>query len=148
MKTRILSLLAIATIAVASMTSCGKYEDGPGFSLRSKKARLTGEWTVTELKVDGEDYSSEVTATFTFDKDNNYAIAYVFGGETGIEAGTWEFDNKKEDLKLDPTVNSDGDDEPAYNVTISRLTNKELWYSETDTEDGVTTVTTYKFEKK
>lgn len=148
MKTRILSLLAVAVIAVASMTSCGKYEDGPGFSLRSKKARLTGEWKVTEFKQDGEDLSSEIEATMVFDKDNNYAVTAVVSGFTFSEVGTWEFDNKKEDLKLDPTVDSDGNDEPAYNITISRLTNKEFWYSETETEDGETTVTTLKLEKK
>ena len=42
-----LSIL-FAAFAVVLLASCGKYEDGPGFSLRSKTSRLAGSWTVTE----------------------------------------------------------------------------------------------------
>jgi uncharacterized lipoprotein YehR (DUF1307 family) len=43
-----LSIL-FAAFAVVMLASCGKYEDGPGFSLRSKTSRLAGTWTLTEV---------------------------------------------------------------------------------------------------
>ena len=36
--------------------SCGKYEEGPGISLRSKKARLANTWTITKtVTKDGDE---------------------------------------------------------------------------------------------
>lgn len=43
-----LKLRCIFIFLVISLTSCGKYEDGPDFSLRTKKQRLTGTWIVVE----------------------------------------------------------------------------------------------------
>ena len=45
--------LAAAAVTVLNFQSCGKYEDGPSFSLRTKKARLTGEWEL--VKINGKE---------------------------------------------------------------------------------------------
>jgi hypothetical protein len=52
MKKIVYSLIAILIIS-ATYYSCGKYEDGPAISLRSKTARITGVWEITEVKIDG-----------------------------------------------------------------------------------------------
>ena len=39
--------------AVSVSPSCGKYDDGPGFSLASKKSRLAGTWELEKWKSDG-----------------------------------------------------------------------------------------------
>lgn len=41
-------LLAIAFAISVVFISCGKYEEGPSISLRTKKARLTGVWEISK----------------------------------------------------------------------------------------------------
>ncbi len=106
--------LSIAVIISLAITSCGKYEDGPGFSLLSKTARMTNKW---ELKsVDGETIPAG-EAVLDLKKDGEATFSY---GGFGTETGTWEFSDDKEDLILE----FDGD---ASTLKIMRLTNKELW---------------------
>ena len=116
-KTKNYLFLSIAVIISLAITSCGKYEDGPGFSLLSKTARMTNKW---ELKsVDGEIIpAGEIV--WEFKKDGEATISY---GGLGTETGTWEFSDDKEDLSL--TVSGS-----TTNLKIRRLTNKELWVEE------------------
>ena len=116
-KTKNYLFLSIAVIISLAITSCGKYEDGPGFSLLSKTARMTNTW---ELKsVDGEIIpAGEIV--WEFKKDGEATISY---GGLGTETGTWEFSDDKEDLSL--TVSGS-----TTNLKIRRLTNKELWVEE------------------
>ena len=116
-KTKIYLFLSIAVLISLAITSCGKYEDGPGFSLLTKTARMTNKW---ELKsVDGEIIpAGEIV--WEFKKDGEATISY---GGLGTETGTWEFSDDKEDLSL--TVSGS-----TTNLKIRRLTNKELWVEE------------------
>ena len=53
MKTLKLTTLLLALALIFGSTSC-KYEDGPGISLRSKTARVAGEWEVNKtIETDG-----------------------------------------------------------------------------------------------
>ena len=51
---------ALVVIAVLN-TACGKYPEGPGFSLRSKVGRLSGEWEWVDdkegIEIDLDDLS-------------------------------------------------------------------------------------------
>ena len=42
-------------ISCISIISCKKYEEGPAFSLMSKKARLSNIWQVNQYLLNGED---------------------------------------------------------------------------------------------
>ena len=119
-KTKIYLFLSIAVIISLAITSCGKYEDGPGFSLLSKTARMTNTW---ELKsVDGEVEAGLVVLDLK--KDGSMSI-----NEDGyIIDGSWEFSSDKEDLRLSIF----GDE---VDLKIRRLTNKELWL-ENELEDN------------
>lgn len=141
MKTRILGFLAIATIAIASLASCGKYEEGPGFSLRSKKARLTGEWELKKLTIDGTE-TTAFDVTIEFKKDEKFTETFTFDGETDTDNGEWEFASDKENVKL---TYADGE---TMEYEIIRLTNKEFWAKVTDEDQGTTTVTEIEWEKK
>ena len=112
--------LAAAVVTVLNFQSCGKYEDGPGFSLRSKTARLTGEWEVVRIGT-------------TIYPDNGYSVEFEFEENGDFSqtisdpsygsysyAGDWEFDSDKENLE----IIIDGDLEV---FEIKRLTNGELW---------------------
>lgn len=117
--------------AISVSPSCGKYEDGPGFSLASKKSRLAGTWELDKLTYsDGSiadligsveiefekdgDYSSRSTSTYT----DNYGSSYSYTNTTN---GEWEFSSDKEEIEFE---DNDGDN---YDWEIKRLTNKELW---------------------
>lgn len=132
-----LSIL-FAAFAVVFLASCGKYEDGPGFSLRSKTSRLAGTWTVTEAFQGSTDITGDITnggtIEVTFDKDGGYTYAYefeIFGIPTsGSVSGTWSFsDDKTEIVVTDGSGQSDS-------AKILRLTNQELWIEEPDGSGG------------
>ena len=115
------NLFLAATVAIVlNFQSCGKYEDGPGFSLRSKTARLTGEWEVVRIgttSLTNSGYSLE----FEFEKSGDFSQTISdpsYGSYS--DAGKWEFASSKENLE----IIIDGDLEI---FEIKRLTNDELW---------------------
>lgn len=128
-----LSIL-FAAFAVVFLASCGKYEDGPGFSLRSKKSRIEGDWTVESAVQAGVDITSDITfggtVDVTFDKDGvfKYTYDYTILGQpiNGSVTGTWDFSDDKSAVVV---TNGSGNSDSSK---ILRLTNKELWLEETD----------------
>ncbi len=130
------STLFIAAWAVLLLVSCGKYEDGPNFSLRSKKSRVVGEWYYEGIYVDGVEMTTPedlVGYSSTFEKNGEYLDMAVDAGNPIVNVGTWEFVNDKEELAI--TIQYvDWNNTLVYdtiNYKILRLTNKELWYSRT-----------------
>lgn len=114
-------VIALFSIAVVT-TSCNKYEDGPAFSLLTKKMRITGDWTLDSYTSDGQDITSAVqtlwgAAEWQIEKDGKYHITGNIN-----ENGTWELGEDKDDVRFDP----DGND-PEESYRILRLKNKELW---------------------
>lgn len=119
------SLAAVATAAVVfNFSSCGKYEDGPSFTLKSKTARLVGEWEVDEI--DGESTGSDFTIEMEFEKDNDVTVTfeYSYYGYTYdySNKGEWEWADNKEVVE----VTFDGDDPLEFEV--KRLTSDEFWF--------------------
>lgn len=121
--------LLVATIIAGSaftITSCSKYEDGPKFSLLTKKMRLVGEWQIEEYEdEDGTIVSSNGNETFTIERDGTYRANY---GNISYK-GEWEFSDDKEDLKVSY---QEGSITVTTSREILRLTNKELWLEESD----------------
>jgi hypothetical protein len=113
-----LAYASLAGVAALSVSSCGKYEDGPKFSLLTKKSRVAGEWEVKSVgsQVLGADYG----LIMTFDKDGSMRYTYTYGNESYSYAGSWDFSSDKEDL----VITLDGDVET---FEIKRLKNKEMW---------------------
>lgn len=124
MKAKKLLLLLVVGLGLAS---CGKYEEGPGFSLRSKKARVANEWKVgyaydREEQVEiTTDFSGE---TWAFTKDGEF-----FEKENGEldKAGTWEFISDKEEIALIFTNDID-------KYTILKLKENEMWLLDKEEE--------------
>ena len=108
------------------VAGCGKYPDGPGLSLKTKKGRLAGKWKI-EKYIDSSGVESFPTSDvfYTFERDETYQAT-----EQGLTVnGTWEFVDSKESLKRSFTlsnVNFSSTDK------ILRLTNKELWLEDED----------------
>jgi hypothetical protein len=114
-------LFAVVAMALVTFSSCGKYEEGPGFSLRSKKARVVGEWVIEKTIYNGVETSTGFDGiTIEFKKDNTYTASFM--GMT--DNGKWDFDSKKENLE----ITDDTGDKTVEKIL--RLTNKELWLVE------------------
>ena len=117
-----LTYLTLAGATSIGISGCGKYEDGPGFSLLSKKARVAGDWEVKSIgsQVMGVNYSINMS----FEKSGSFYLtsSYSYGGYSGNDSygGSWDFVSDKEQLAL--TI--DGDVEL---FEIKRLTNNEMW---------------------
>ena len=125
MKTLKLTTLLLALALIFGFTSC-KYEDGPGISLRSKTARVAGEWEVNKtIETDGTVLTDWDGYLYTFDKDGKGKIDINDSGTSYSFDFTWEFTDSKKKIKL----TQDGDSDES---TILRLTNKEMWVKDTD----------------
>ncbi len=113
-----LATIAGATILVSS-SGCGKYEDGPGFTLLTKKSRVVGDWDVKS--VGSTVLGSEYGINMNFEKSGSMSYNYTYSGIVQeVYAGTWDFASDKENL----IITLDGE---ATVFEIKRLTNKELW---------------------
>lgn len=118
MKKSLFTLICFTLI----FSSCKKYEEGPGISLRTKKARVVGEWKMEKLFINDEDTPltpDEKNIKWIFKKDGNYE----YQAATYNEIGTWSFDIKRELIFLTDT-------EFGYSTSckIRRLTNNEMWF--------------------
>ena len=117
-------LLPFAIVLSLLFIGCGKYDEGPAISLKTKKGRLARTWKI-------EKYIDSDGTTYTPTANDNYTVTFskdgVFTSTYGIFsiAGTWAFTSDKSGIIT--TVAGDSDTE-----TILRLTSKEFWSKDSD----------------
>lgn len=122
----LLSVSFILTLVIFA-AACGKYEEGPSLSLRSKKARVANEWKIAyayDFK-DQEETTSDYTGeSWEFTKDGMFIER-----ESDIvdDAGTWDFINDKEEITI-----SIGTDIDKYKIL--RLKENEMWLKDHEEE--------------
>ncbi|MBA4304705.1 MAG: hypothetical protein C0424_10810 [Sphingobacteriaceae bacterium] len=105
---------------VLTLLGCSKYEEGPDFSLRSKTARLLGEWTL--LKYNGNAINGELILEFR--RDNSLTLSESAPGYPKMSVdGNWDWINDKEDLTI--TTNGSVD-----TIQILRLTQSDFWFGD------------------
>ena len=127
MKTRSILLAILGVLTIATIESCKKYPDGPGFSLRSRTERVANTWKVENYKVNGTDYTSLVSSyTEVFLKEGAYS--YSWGKLSGT--GHWAFQNSDKEIKLNGS-----DDHASRTLYILRLEEKSFWYYYMDGND-------------
>jgi hypothetical protein len=127
-KTKQITYVALAGAAALSVGSCGKYEDGPGFALSSKKSRVVGEWEVASIS--GVPMDPGYSYNFIFEKDGSFEYKYSYGATSYSYTGTWDFASDKEELAV--TIQG-----YTSNFEIKRLASKELWLDDDATDvDG------------
>jgi hypothetical protein len=129
-----LTYLTLAGTTAIGVSSCGKYEDGPNFSLRSKKARVVGDWNLKTIGSTVLDDNYGTTVNMEFDKNGSFTqtINYSYGtyNYSYSYAGDWDFSSNKEHLLITADGNTD-------TLEIKRLTNKEMWLDDDYTDaDG------------
>ncbi len=121
---RLVLVLLVAVMAVPMLQSCKKGANDPGISLRSRKARLVAEWTLSSgsvvytsgtsetLTYTGATVSSSLggsqsyTETVEIIKDGTYKRTVINDGATRVETGQWYFmeGNKDNDIKSKEVV--------------------------------------------
>lgn len=170
-KMRKLKFAAIAIIAVVALGACKKGENDPFLSLKSRNARITGVWDLTEgststvntTTVSGSTTTDTETNTYTsttltnndngtvvsipytqsidIRKDGTYTRTIVADGSTNEFTGNWWWVNSK---KKKVRIAFDDDYGSMY---IDRLKNKELVLTlnqtDSDTQTGYSSVSTY-----
>ena len=133
-------------ITAMMMTSCGKYEEGPVFSLRTKTARLTGYWELVKATEKGITADlSGMKKGYTFIKGGEMKVTTSMLGMTSSFKGEWRFDDSKEILE---TRIFEGTEWNEWETAeILRLTNSELWLRDEYTKEGETYTDVLKLEK-
>ena len=122
MKNNFKFFLAILSVAFI-LTSCKKYDEGPAFSLMTKKARISGEWRVEqEISSSGDVQLVQSQEVLVINKSGSFEIVDDFKTEI---IGTWDFIKDKEYVAF-----TYKDDEGVNNIVeykIIRLKSRELW---------------------
>lgn len=137
----------LATTAII-FSSCGKYEEGPSFSILTKKARVTGTWTVSEVLVNDQtqDISLFQGLKYELAKDGTGKVHYSINNFNLSLDLEWKFDDNKENLRIRI---KDGNEWDEWETSeIIRLTNSELWIRDVETQNNQTITTITKFSKE
>lgn len=124
MKNNILriSFAFIAIAGLTAITGCKKGENDPFLSLKSRKARISGEWklsegTVTETQTSGGTTDTDVTTytestvssggftasyteKLTIEKDGTFEVNIIENGFSNTIKGNWYFSGKSKDIDL------------------------------------------------
>lgn len=109
------------------LSSC-RYEDGPKFSLISKKARAVNIWTLDKAIENGVDKTDDykrfyVNYKIEIKKDDSYELSYSplnIGKYT--ENGSWKFSDDKLKVIFTPKGSTQNNE-----WKILRLKNSECW---------------------
>lgn len=127
MKIKNLFFVATLLIGLLSLNSCSKYEEGPAFTLKTKKARLSREWVADKyIDSDGNETAGNADdGVFEFEKDGSGTIT---SSGFGIPL-EWEFTDSKQNLSF--TINFFGSSN-TQDWEILKLTSKELWVKDED----------------
>jgi hypothetical protein len=128
--------LVLALVLPLLITACKKYDDGPGLSLRSKKERVANTWTIDKYFLNGVDATHQLVISSyqeTYSKSGELNRSYIDSdGDLITQAGTWEFNTKKEKLDISGVgsieLTEANSTVSSKYVEILRLKEKEFWY--------------------
>lgn len=139
MKKLFKTIITIVAIGSLFLSSCNKYEEEPGFTLRTAKARVSGDWKLTSLTVNGTNFTSLLggTITMTVDKDETYKTTFTTSIGTSEETGNWVFNDDKTTITF--TESTAGSTAEVY--TIIELKSKEMKFQQID--GGFASIYTY-----
>ena len=126
---KIIAIIFVLMLSVALFVSCGRYENGPAFSLKSAKARLVGEWYLTDLLVNDKHeqnlFDKESSTEVVLNSDGTYSYSMPMVRSLNERSGLWSFGEDKTELVLTELDTINGNSE--HNYKITRLSSSELW---------------------
>jgi hypothetical protein len=119
--------ILFCTVALATLIgSCGKYEDGPSISLRSRTSRVAGDWKIKKATSDGTDITGFLSGLiYSYTKDGDFTWTW----NALTDKGKWEFyDNDEKMIMTDESGDKD-------TVVITMLKNTEMHLKSLDGKD-------------
>ena len=129
MKYRFLFSLFIVFI----LGACNKYSEGPAFSLLTRKARISNDWTLQSYTKDGTelfDVNAE-EQNLSIEKDGSYSGTIITTELGQLQStstnGTWTFENSQSDVNFLPAESLLG---ITYEIIL--LKNKTMKIRQTD----------------
>lgn len=128
---RIFLLIIVIALIVPAFQSCGKYDDGPFFSIRTKTMRLTAEWEVDEI--DGESPDG-YDVFLEFEKGGDFTQTVDDGSDKFKVKATWTWGAGKTSIDIEP---DDSDLYEDFSFDILRLTKDELWLEDEDGDEWI-----------
>ncbi|MEA1874713.1 MAG: hypothetical protein U9N51_09860 [Bacteroidota bacterium] len=136
-------IISLSTVFVAVMilfSSCGKYEEGPMISLKSKEARVEGTYSMVKAYKNGIEDSDKVeyyaNTTFVYNEDGTGETQYREDSFTINNDLEWEFsDDETKLLQREKSIIS-GNWGEWEEFLIIRLTDTEMWLQEYDILDN------------
>ena len=134
--------LTILTLVILISYGCTKYDDGPAFSLRTKKARLSGEWELEEYNMNGVSQltGSDYNIIWEFERNGDFTQTLDYRSYSYNYNGEWEFDDNGEELEIQTSYGT-------QTWEINRLSSNDLWLEVTTNNYYGTTTIEYEFEK-
>ena len=156
---KVMRIGATAVLFISVLFSCKKGENDPFLSIRSRDARITGVWNLTELTEISSSTVSGTTVSDTYtilngvdsdgdsraekweiNKDGTYLATSTFNGNVYTSSGYWNWvDSKKNKI----AIRIDGS-----TFRIDRLSNKELHIYEVYTSSSPSTSSNDSFSMK
>jgi hypothetical protein len=125
-------IIRITTLIILFFSSCKKYEEGPSFTLLSKKSRLANTWRIDSYFENGVDKTSDALILFqdfvlVIDKNNmKYTKTFkAIGLLNYSETGTWSLSSDQVQLDFKP---DDTNIQP-YSWKILKLKNTSCGFS-------------------
>ncbi|MFL5765976.1 MAG: hypothetical protein ACJ77K_18675 [Bacteroidia bacterium] len=116
--------------AIVFTAGCKKYDDGPAFSLMTKKARLSNVWQVEKYILNGTDKTTDYRALISRERMEIYHSGKFHYSEVSTwlwaapdYSGTWSFADSKEGIEMKP----DNTSMKTLSYHILKLKKDELW---------------------
>lgn len=113
--------------------ACNKYNEGPAFSLLTRKARISNDWTLQSYTKDGTelfDVNAE-EQNLSIEKDGSYSGTIITTELGQLQStstnGTWTFENSQSDVNFLPAESLLG---VTYEIIL--LKNKTMKIRQTD----------------
>lgn len=113
----------ILLLLVLIIAGCKKYDEGPAFTLKSKKERLANKWRIERYYMNGEDKTAQLDSmymSFEFTRDGKYQEIMAHHTMSYVDDGKWEFIFKQEAVEIYRS-----NDTIIWHIT--KLKEDELW---------------------
>lgn len=119
------------TAILFTLSSCHKYEEGPKYTVLTKKMRMTNSWSLQTISVNGSGGPATGTTKWHLEKDKSAQLVHIENNTTTAIVGDWDFNGSKTKLVI---TEKNGNFEE---YTILKLKNKELKLSQDSGTDVI-----------
>ncbi len=111
------------------LSSCSKYEEGPGINFVGKKERVTNKWTPVNTYINGIDRSHEYEGdVFEMSREGKFTLITKYNE---VFHGDWEFTNEKRNVLVRMYYPNTESVSEVIEWEIIKLRKSQLWLKAT-----------------